>query len=143
MSTKDQILLALPLLVVPLAFSVALGGGERGSRIAPVAAPSASTVSVAVRAPSAMPAAVGTAPAPLRLARKGEHAAPRLVEPPRPVEPPREARSESLSRSSQVPSDRDERATEYSPVFDPTHVEVTALAATSAATLDDYGASPE
>ena len=147
MNRKRPVLVTLPLLVVPLAFSVVLGG-ERGRR-APLPAPSsaegtpkapaADNGTVAKRAVPLLPGNAAARP-PLRIA----NVAARPVAAPRSAEPPREQRSESFTLEGPDPSVDDQSATvDFMPVGDPKRTETTAVASAGAASVDDYGAAPE
>jgi hypothetical protein len=136
MTPTHQILVILPLLVAPLAFSVAFGGGREGTRTPAAAAPAA------MRGPGAatprFEPAAPPAPRPSRIARdEPKHEATRSVE------VPAGERSESLATLPSPENGAEDTPAHFAPMKDRAQTEQMTVAATAPSTLDAYGAAQD
>ena len=136
MTPTRQVLVILPLLVAPLAFSVALGGEREGTGTPTPPAPAAMRGPKAA-APRVEPEAPPAA-RPSRIVRDE----PRRNET-RPVELPARERSEALTSLPSPESGAEDRPAHFAPIKDRAETEQMTVATTAPNALEDYGAAQE
>jgi hypothetical protein len=137
MTPTRQILVILPLLAAPLAFSVSLGGEREGA-----GTPTTPPAPAAMRGPKAASprlereAAPALGPSRLARAEPSREAA-------RSSEPPARERSESLASLPNAEDGAEDAPPHFAPIKDRAETEQITVAATAPSTLDDYGAAQQ
>jgi hypothetical protein len=137
MTPLRQILVILPLLAAPLAFSVTLGGEREGAGT-PIVPPAPAAMRVPKAAMPRLTPEAAPAPRPSRIVRDEPRHTPTGQ-----AEHPARERSESLASSSNPESGALDMPADFAPMKDRAQTEQMTVAATAPSPLDDYGAVQE